>query len=583
MTTVESADRGSRRRGLPFFLREQWRNFTIPARRFDEPLDRQRANALLILSVGFLFLTLIGVTLLTVTGQSTLGPVVYALPASVLVLAIVIRGWLEGNRLRLATFVFIAVFYVIVLGSDVILGRGLSNNPIVIAELMLPVIIGGFLLGSRSTYGLATFSIAMMGLIGFREFTVTGTLDNPTTAAPLPDAVQSLVFGTIMLVLAAALTNVVVNSFQRLVDNAERQTTQLAAAALVAESAAAAPTLTTLLNQVVERIRDAFGFYHAQVFLLDEEGRLARLEASTGRAGIALLARAHALRVGSQSVIGQATFLGDPIVVNDTAFSDVWRPNELLPDTRAELALPLTVGGNVIGVLDVQSTEPDVFEPEDIRTLDIMAQQIATTIERARLLEELQTRAAENERLFSEAQRSLRQIDDLNRRLTREGWSDYLGAQRDDELGYTLASDEIRADHEWTAPMRQAYSGESSVVVRQDDQAHIAAVPLRVRGEVIGVLELQREGNRPWSDDDLEMAEALVERLGLAVENARLYEQATEATEREQIINRITEEVQAAETVDDVLRSALEELGNVLGASHGAVQLSTRLQNRAGN
>jgi GAF domain-containing protein len=263
--------------------------------------------------------------------------------------------------------------------------------------------------------------------------------------------------------------------------------------------------------------------------------------------------------------------------VNDTHTSGIWRPNELLPDTNAELALPLLVGKQTIGVLDVQSIEVGMFQADDIRALEIIAQQLASTIERTRLLGELQTRANENERLFEEAQLTLRQVEELNRRLTREGWADYLQSRRmGGALGYTIDNGLIDRDTSWTAPMRQAYQGEQSVIVRQDQNAHIAAVPLRVRGEVIGVLEVERGGDRPWNDDELGMAEILVERLALAVENARLYEQATQATEREQVINRIAQDVQSAETIDDILQAALTELGTVLGASRGIVQISPK-------
>jgi GAF domain-containing protein len=218
-----------------------------------------------------------------------------------------------------------------------------------------------------------------------------------------------------------------------------------------------------------------------------------------------------------------------------------------------------------------------VFEPEEIRSLQIVAQQLATSIEKTRLVEALQMRAAENQRLFEEAQRSLQQVEDLNRRLTREGWSDFLRAQNPNSvLGYTLSDAQIEVDTAWTAPMKQAYQGEQSVVVRQDQNAHIAALPLRVRGEVIGVLEVERGGDHPWTDEELDVAETLVDRLAVALENARLFQQATQATEREQVINKIAQDVQSAETIDQILQAALTELGSVLGASRGIVQISPK-------
>jgi GAF domain-containing protein len=310
---------------------------------------------------------------------------------------------------------------------------------------------------------------------------------------------------------------------------------------------------------------------------------MARLEASTGHAGTMLLANGHALMVGSRSIVGQATYYGQPVIVNDTQASTIFHPNELLPDTRAEVALPLMIGDIVIGAMDIQSTRSNSFSPEDVSALQVIANQLAGFIERTRLVGELQRRATERQTLLEDAQTNLRQIEALNRQLTREGWTEYLRSHRaPGTMGYTLHGKRIQADTSWTAPMRQAFSGERSVVIRQDQQAHIAAVPLRIRGEVVGVLEIEREGSHPWTDSEIEMVETMVDRLGLAVENARLYEQATLAAEREHVVNRIAQEVQEAESIDEILQAALTELSSVLGASRGIVQISPKEADTAG-
>ncbi len=164
----------------------------------------------------------------------------------------------------------------------------------------------------------------------------------------------------------------------------QRRARQLQAAAEVSRAASSLLDLDELLNRVVELIRDAFGFYHVQVFLVDEENYAAWLRASTGEAGRLLLERQHHLIVGSQSVIGQVTATGKPVVARDTDRDQVHRRNELLPDTRAECAVPLRVGTRIIGALDVQSTEPDVFDEEDIAVLQTLADQLAVAIENAR-------------------------------------------------------------------------------------------------------------------------------------------------------------------------------------------------------
>jgi GAF domain-containing protein len=454
----------------------------------------------------------------------------------------------------------------------------------VLLTIAVPTIQGlsGTSLSLGSIAAFYTVSIVSASLLlgaGWSLAAVVLTITLIIVEALMQAATSQSTFVVILALLAVGfLSWLLSRTLNTWISSQQRRLRLLESAVIVSEIAATATSPQSLLNDVVARILEVYGFYHAQVFLVDAEQRMARLEASTGRAGEALLARGHALAVGSQSVIGQCTSSGKPIVVNDTRESPTHRPNKLLPDTRAELALPLTVGDTVIGALDVQSTEVNTFQSEDIRFLQTMASQLAAAIDKARIVEELETRAEENERLFEEAQRTLFQFEELNRRLTREGWSDYLQGRRMSNLGYTLLGDNLRTNAEWSAPMRQAYKGESSVVIRQDQQAHIAAIPVRVRNEVIGVIEIERGGDHPWKDIELEMIETLVDRLGLAIENARLYEQATQATQREQIINQISQDVQGASSIDEVLQSALAELSQVLGASRGVVQISPKAQ-----
>jgi GAF domain-containing protein len=268
--------------------------------------------------------------------------------------------------------------------------------------------------------------------------------------------------------------------------------------------------------------------------------------------------------------------------VNDVSRSGTHRPNPLLPDTKGELALPLLVGDDIIGALDVQSTEIGSFRPDDVRALEIVAGQLATAVEKTRLVTRFGALAEERRTLLEETQTNLRQIEELNRRLTREGWRDYLRSRRErGAMGYTIFDGSVERDDNWTASMRQAYQGERSVVITKERQAHIAALPVRVRGEVIGVLEFERGGEHAWTDDDLNLAQALVDRLAIALDNARLFEQAYTTAHREQLLSEITQSVQMSESVEDLLQAALAELGHALGASRGVVQISPKREKEA--
>ncbi len=181
-----------------------------------------------------------------------------------------------------------------------------------------------------------------------------------------------------------------------------RQNEYLAAAAEIGRLVTSTLDLDTLFSRTVNLISERLGFYHAAIFIIEETGFNAVLREATGEAGEEMKHRQHSLAVGSKSVIGSTTAAGEPKVVNDTASDPIHRPNPLLPETRAEVGIPLRVGNRVIGALDLQATEVGAFTQDDIAILQILADQIAVAIDNARSYE-----------LSQEAVREMREIDRL--------------------------------------------------------------------------------------------------------------------------------------------------------------------------
>jgi GAF domain-containing protein/CheY-like chemotaxis protein/anti-sigma regulatory factor (Ser/Thr protein kinase) len=178
----------------------------------------------------------------------------------------------------------------------------------------------------------------------------------------------------------------------RLYEETQRRAVQLEAASKVSRAATSILEQDKLLPSVVELIRDHFNFYHAQVFLVDPTEHWAILAASTGETGQKLLQRGHVLEIGGSSTVGIAISTGEPQIAHDSGEDPAHLRNELLPDTRSEMAIPLRIGGRLIGALDVQSTEPTAFSPDDVSVLSTLADQLATAIENARLYQnQLQT------------------------------------------------------------------------------------------------------------------------------------------------------------------------------------------------
>jgi len=148
--------------------------------------------------------------------------------------------------------------------------------------------------------------------------------------------------------------------------------------------------LNDLLTQVVELIRSRLGYYHVQVYLVERGTDRAHFKASTGSDLNEKWRReGRSFTIGREGIIGWVAKQGKPLLANDVTQEPRYIPDDprLLPDTRAELAVPLSIEGEVLGVLDVQSTETDAFGPDDIFTLQTLADQVAVAVNSARAYE----------------------------------------------------------------------------------------------------------------------------------------------------------------------------------------------------
>ncbi len=171
-----------------------------------------------------------------------------------------------------------------------------------------------------------------------------------------------------------------------LLEETARRANQLETAAEIAQQASSTLDTGALLNRAVNLIRDRFGFYHSSIFLLD--GSTAKVAASTGEAGRQLIESGHSLEIRQGgSIIGSVCSSGTPLIVNDVAKNPTHRPHPLLPDTRAEMGIPLKIGNRVTGALDVQSTQANAFSDDDVAVLQTLADQIAIALDNARSFE----------------------------------------------------------------------------------------------------------------------------------------------------------------------------------------------------
>jgi GAF domain-containing protein len=331
------------------------------------------------------------------------------------------------------------------------------------------------------------------------------------------------------------------------------QTRYLRATAEVAQDAASVLDPQQLLSQVVVLVSERFNMYHAGIFLLDRSGEWAILKAASSAGGQIMLKRGHRLRVGHEGIVGYVTGRGEARFALDVGGDAVFFDNPDLPDTRSEMALPLQARGEIIGALDVQSTEREAFTTKDVAVLQTLADQVAMAISNARLFQQAQESLDAERRAYSQ--------------LTREEWSRV--ARTRGGLGYRYDQHGIVA---LNGDDKQGYAG------TQDGDRGLPelTLPVSVHGHVIAQVNAHKLAEAgEWTAEETSLMETLTQRLGLALDNARLHQDSQRRALREQLTRQITDKVRAMPDVDAIAQTAAEELARVLGSSRGFVKLST--------
>jgi GAF domain-containing protein/HAMP domain-containing protein len=317
----------------------------------------------------------------------------------------------------------------------------------------------------------------------------------------------------------------------------------------VSKETTSARSLQESLPQVTKVISEKFGFYHVGIFLNDPANIYTVLVAANSEGGMKMLDRRHQLKIGEQGIVGYVTDTGVPRIALDVGDDSVYFNNPDLPLTHSEMALPIKTGNQIIGALDIQSTEHNAFTQDDIEVLGALADQVSLIIQNTRLLD--QTR-----KLLSESEA-------IQRQYLKDSWSRLPGEQKLAGYKYTVAG---------AMPLDAAE-------LEKEAAKYKVEVPITLRGEVIGALAVHIPTNEKVSQDQMDLLRAIADRVALSAENARLFDDANRRAEREKIITEITSKIGTSVRTESILKTAAQELNQILNGAEVLIKLGSEEKN----
>ena len=362
--------------------------------------------------------------------------------------------------------------------------------------------------------------------------------------------------------MAAQLQEIIGRLEQRVNDRTrdlETQTLHLRLSAEIARDAASARSLNDLLGRSVQLTSERFNFQHTGIYLMDKNHEFCVLAASSSEEGKLLVANNHRVRVGEPGLVGRVAATGEARIAHESEPDGAFSGGAAFPGIRSQIALPLKSDRNVIGVLDIQTNEANAFSEEDTAILQTLTDQLATAIERTRLLQEVES--------------SLRELENAYGRHTHMGWSQLTDSTQTGIKGYRF--DNIRLEKTRELPELEKAVLETGKTVsaasKNADKQTTVGIPVKLRGQTIGVISVRLKEDH--GVDTVSTVQLASERLASALESARLYEEARLRADREQSISQVATAISSSTSYEDILQTTVREIGTTLKNAEVSIQI----------
>ena len=323
-------------------------------------------------------------------------------------------------------------------------------------------------------------------------------------------------------------------------DELETQTAQLRTSATVSRIVAETQNITDLLETVTQLASDKFGYYHVGLYILDEKKKTAFLQAASSATGKQLIGHAFRVEPDLRNPLTQVVEQNRHIISSDIDNLNFVRdPN--FPITRSRMILPLAVRGNVLGMLDLHSDQPQAFSTQDAEILQTLADLTAITFD--------------NVRLINETKSLVGQLEITTSIQTQRTWKKLTSRQKP-AYQYTPAG------------VRPVFS------TNKKGSNDGLQIPLILHGQKIGGITLKRKGTATdWSERERLLVEKIADQIALALENSRLVDEAQKSAMRDQMIANISTRVRETLDIESVVRTATTELRKVFDLKEAEISV----------
>ncbi|MFZ1041815.1 MAG: GAF domain-containing protein [Anaerolineales bacterium] len=312
-----------------------------------------------------------------------------------------------------------------------------------------------------------------------------------------------------------------------------RESELLRSSALIARTVAELQDVPTLLERAVHLSSDLFGFYHVAIYLFDEQGKLAFLQSASTEVGKKMVKDGFYIENNPRNVVGYVSEQNKSYILADT--NDESRTRLIfegkLELTRSEIIIPLTVRGKITGIIDFQSKESHAFDQDEIEILQSLADQIAISID--------------STRLYDETQAFINELEALTTQQMGDVWKRYAGNRA---LAYQYTPSGVKS----IAPSQDKTKNKSDM-----------QIPLRLRGQDIGMIAFQGQKTIRWSASARDLAEKVATQVALALDNSRLLEETRQRATQQQTVNEISARLNRSLDIDTLLQMAARELGSL--------------------